>query len=857
MNKKKKIITESLKNQIKKYLPILKSKFSKEESADIINSIFKKDPTRDSERGEQFAGGLLKLYSNHIVNADKIEPIEKFLEYVDKYFDYFQNLNFNSYGVKKKKLNQFKDLSDFYDYILLIDKKKAEIDEGEGWKDLEGIFPIIANNKDWVIFYINDRETGVNHLGKNGLFYKTPWCTFWEDDKYWNGYEKFSSSILLFWNKKEKTNASEKLILLAMAKGICEGGKPSEQEKDMVQAFEINNLLNKRSKYATIIKNFLLKNKDIIIDKSKSENKLIPLTNNLKDFDISKNILWWLENSPKENFDKIADEFLILNKEGHSFLKEKIKNDELAKISFENKPNFEEKVFVENEWGSAIFVFYSLKNKDFFLYNFWEKTFDCLDSSLWYYQFQKDDILNQISKTKLTIEIKKLIGNDEDIEPLKKYYLLLTNMKGKIKEDFQFINIDGWFEPLFEGFSVLKKEYIKLLKDVFESNLVEDMLFDKITQRKFEDIIDRDNFLIMKADKENKIFAIGVINNFLITNSFTDSSDTYSEFASGGYHSFVNKYIKDSEEDLIIFILDKYHNLNKGKFEYDDINSLYSAYNKIFHFILIKHRLITKNKKKVEEVVNNLYFGNKENYPIPLNGSLKTEMEKHLGERFGGVDIDFKKSNSMEIKLSSATPLTNAKAKELKDVVTETTIFTYKDINNKTINISNLSIKQINFEDCGNIKIKNNNKATKDIWIKKSCSNIEIELKNDISDALFISASNVKVIGNENKIGNAVVSEAQKKVIFKNADLTGTHLWGINKECNVFFDNCKMNGIKSIKDVVVDKIKLIFRDTIINGISPFIDGEENEKYKTYFDYHKNIKVIMLDYYIKNKGLKND
>lgn len=129
MQKAKKIINESLKNQIKKYLPVLMSKLSKEKSVDTIKTIFNADPTKNSERGEQFAGGLLKLYSDNILDNEEVEPIENFLKYVDKYFDYFQNLNFNSYGVKKKKLNQFKDLNDFYNYISLIDKKKVEIDE--------------------------------------------------------------------------------------------------------------------------------------------------------------------------------------------------------------------------------------------------------------------------------------------------------------------------------------------------------------------------------------------------------------------------------------------------------------------------------------------------------------------------------------------------------------------------------------------------------------------------------------------------------------------------------------------------------------------------------------------------------
>lgn len=857
MQKTKKIINESLKNQIKKYLPVLMSKLSKEKSVDTIKTIFNADPTKNSERGEQFAGGLLKLYSDNILDNEEVEPIENFLKYVDKYFDYFQNLNFNSYGVKKKKLNQFKDLNDFYNYISLIDKKKVEIDEDGKWKDLEGVFPIIANNKDWVVFYIQDREKGVSCLGKYGSFMQTSWCTFDKDSKYWKLYKEVNTELLLFWNKKEKIKASEKLILLAMAKGISEGGVPSKEEKDMVQAFEINNLLNKRSRYSSAIKKFINTNKDKIIEKSKSEYNLAPLLNKLKDFGISKNILWWLENSPKESFDKIADEFLILNKEGYNFLKNKHKNGEMAELRFKNEPNFEEKIFANEKWGNEFFIFYNLKNKDFLLYYLSKRKFVHLDSSLRIYQFNKDDMLDETVKARLFIEIMKLIGVES--HKIEDYHFLLTNMKDKIDKDFQFINIDKWFKPLFPGFSVLEKKYIELLKNTIDrygfltsndfhpSRIFKDR--GGLFSRQFYNILDRDDFLIIRADEENKIFPVGIINTLLITNWFTTYSDTYHEFASGGIFSFVNEKIKDSKEDLITLILEKYFNINKNKFVFHNINSLYLDYSKIFHFILIKHKLITRNKKKIEEAVKTLYFGSDEICPIPLSGSLKTEMETHLGERFGGVDILFKKNNSRSIKLSSSTPLKNNDAKKLRDIPAQIDIFTYRDINKRTININNLNIEDIYFENCNNIRIKNNNKVTKNIWIKKSCSNVEIELKNDISYALYISAKDTKVIGNGSKVENLVAYRVQNKVIFKDIEATKTHLLKISEDCNIFFDNCKINGIRSNDQ----NGRLIFRNTNINDLSPFINGEENKEYKSYFDYDKDIRVVFLDYHINNQN----
>lgn len=270
--KNKRVISESLEGQIKKYFPKMRNLMSDDEAKGRIKKIFEADPTRTSKSGEKLAGSFLRLYVEFLMDTSdpSIESFNKSLKYFEEYADMFKNLNFNNYGVKKIDVNAIKNFDDLVDYIDDAKTKVEEID-GEGKsKEIAKHFPLIYKDDDWKVFFIDDKYTSESMFNKeDGEIEKTNWCVFNEEDykyDYWKHYFEDGKSLFMFYNIKERRTSKEKLIMAV----VRFDGK-------FIQLVECNSLLNQPSKYTKKIENIIPKLKKNVLKLKTNRNKVITL----------------------------------------------------------------------------------------------------------------------------------------------------------------------------------------------------------------------------------------------------------------------------------------------------------------------------------------------------------------------------------------------------------------------------------------------------------------------------------------------------------------------------------------------------------------------------------------------------
>lgn len=779
---KERVLLESLKNQIKKSLPTLGNITDKENVAKIVKKIYDLDPTAKDGEGEQFAGGFISMYSEKSYIENKLVDIDKFIEYIKKYFDYYQNLAFNSYGLKKKKSNQFADIDEFYKYVDDIENKVSKVDNDEGWKEIERDFPLIYKDKDWVVFYVDNRDSGIKTFGGAGNIRKTSWCVFGKESEWWDKYMKVEAKLFLFYKLKSKkepieSSSSEKISLCAMADGITSMG--ASGIKGVVYAFEINNLINQTSKYANPIRKLILKNKKKFIENVSNDEKLNGLESLFEKYNIAHDITWWLEHkTPKNGWTKVSDRLLWLNIVGAESLRKPFGDNEIEPTRFiDNNP------VTEGIVSLKYYTFYDIKRKEFlvlfklgFLSSKGDREFYGLESSLHDYEFVKDDFENMKEAIKQKYLFYKESGVDEKAtERYKKYLDSIKNLTDKFDTHDLLSEIDpNWFKEFFKDDSdswyIIKEENEKDFLDwtnkiintprtFFYNPYYYDKVVEKLERSDIVPIVKNDPKNMSKKDYENFYWGTVGYKGILTFNNF---------------------------DDILVFC-PKLKDRSDGTF--------------ILNFILAKNNIVQFEDeqaiKSLTDIVKRIYFdsGNL------LSDSIEQELSKFFEDESDSEITTDKDYRGVTVTITRYNKEIIQKIKDMS-LSSDLIAIIFKNIKNEAINIddseTSISIPSMQFVNCKNLTITLGSKDHNHTFVKKS-KNIKILLKKSIDHLGINNSSDVIVDGNNKKIDVLSLSEINnnknEKIYLKSLNINTIGFSDIDNFSRIFFDDIKLKKI--------------------------------------------------------------
>lgn len=247
--KRQTLIQESLEKLKKIYFPkifnLLKDTGLSEESRtmqanEIIDFIFKLDPTHTRTKGEMFAKNLFKIYYNKVKDLIGLNEIARetnlFASTIRKYNKLIEENPPKEIGIPMKSLNDFESIEKIEEYIGTIEKKIEEIETKRRTKGLNKLQPIYQN-QDFKAYFIEDEDVMANTFG--GI---SDWCVSKEND-YWSQYTSNDGLMIVFQNLMSDIPGEEKYILATL-------------RYDDETLSEINNLKNEESENSMFVSEF-------------------------------------------------------------------------------------------------------------------------------------------------------------------------------------------------------------------------------------------------------------------------------------------------------------------------------------------------------------------------------------------------------------------------------------------------------------------------------------------------------------------------------------------------------------------------------------------------------------------------